>query len=229
MESGGTFDLPPEEAHHVWKVLRARSGDIFEVADSARRLFLAELRGGSEAVVLEELAALEEYARVVLYQAVPKGRHMDLVVEKVTEIGVDRIVPLITERGVVRLDGGGGKAGRWRRVAEAAARQSLRLGVPEVSEPMSFVEAIRESGDDGILLHNGGGTRRLEEGIGDGTVRLFVGPEGGWSEAEISLSRDNGLFLAHLGPYRLRSETAGMVAVARSLAAREATVAHDSL
>jgi len=226
VEPGGAFNLPPDEAHHVSKVLRARSGDVFEVVDSARRLFAAELGGGREAVVIEELVAPEEDARVVLYQAVPKGRHMDLVVEKATEIGVDRIVPLITERGVVRLEEGAGKAGRWRRVAEAAARQSLRLGVPEVSDPMPFSGAIRESGDDGILLHNGDGTRRLEEGIGDGTVRLFVGPEGGWSEAEISLARESGLFLAHLGPYRLRSETAGVVAVARARAALETTVAH---
>lgn len=209
------------------KVLRARSGDVFEVVDSGRRLFLAELRGGSEAAVLKELAVPDENgARVVLYQAVPKGRHMDIVVEKATEIGVDRIVPLATERGVVLLEEGTGKVGRWRRVAEAAARQSLRLGVPEVGEPMTFSEAVRESGDDGVLLHNGGDLPRLEEVLGTGIVRLFVGPEGGWSGSEISLARDSGMDLAHLGPYRLRSETAGVVAVARARAALEATVAH---
>lgn len=197
------------------------------MVDADRRLFAAELRGGREAVVLEELAVLDEGdARVILYQAVPKGRHMDLVVEKATEIGVDRIVPLATERGVVRLDRGTGKVERWRRVAEAAARQSLRLRVPDVVKPVSFPEAVREASEDGVLLHNGEGLPRLEEAIGAGTVILFVGPEGGWSEAELSLAEVSGLSLAQLGSYRLRSETAGVVAVARARAALEAAVEH---
>jgi 16S rRNA (uracil1498-N3)-methyltransferase len=207
--------------------LRARSGDVFEVVSVDRRLFLAELRGGREAVVLEELSAPErDDALVVLYQAVPKGRHMDLVVEKATEIGVDRIVPLATDRGVVRLDGAASKVQRWRRVAEAAARQSLRLRVPEVAEPAEFPEATRNEGGRGILLHNGEELPRLEEVVGAATVSLFVGPEGGWSEAEIAVAGDSGLSSAQLGPYRLRSETAGVVAVARARAALEASVAH---
>jgi len=226
VEPGGDFALPLDEAHHVSKVLRARSGAVFEVVDSARRLFAAKLGSGREAFVLEELAAPEEDARVVLYQAVPKGRHMDLVVEKATEIGVDRIVPLITERGVVRLEEGTGKAGRWRRVVEAAARQSLRLRIPEVGEPVSFSEAAREAGPDGVLLHNVEGLPRLEEVVRPEMVGLFVGPEGGWSDAEVAMAEENGLGLAQLGPYRLRSETAGVVAVARTRAALETAVEH---
>ncbi|MBA3423730.1 MAG: RsmE family RNA methyltransferase [Rubrobacteraceae bacterium] len=227
MDSGATFDLPAEEAHHVSKVLRARSGDVFEVVDSGRRLFLAELRGGNEAAVLEELAVPDgNGARVILYQAVPKGRHMDLVVEKATEIGVDLIIPLVTDRGVVRLDGGAGKVARWRRVAEAAARQSLRLRVPEVGEPVSFSEAVSETDEGGILLHNGDGLPRLEDVAGPEEASLFVGPEGGWSEPELSLAEESGLALARLGPYRLRSETAGVVAVARARAALETAVEH---
>jgi len=227
VEPGGAFDLPSDEAHHVLKVLRARSGDVFEVVDSGQRLYVAELRGGHEAVVLEELAVPDQSrSQVVLYQAVPKGRHMDLVVEKATEIGVDRIVPLTTDRGVVRLDEGTGKVERWRRVAEAAARQSLRLRVPEVGEPASFSEAAREVGGDSVLLHNGEGLPRLEEAVGPEMVSLFVGPEGGWSEDEVTMAEESGLMLAQLGPYRLRSETAGVVAVARARAALETAVEH---
>ncbi len=226
MESGDAFDLPLDEAHHVFKVLRARSGDVFEVVDAGERLFLAELRGGRETVVVEELAVQEENgARIILYQAVPKGRHMDLVVEKATEIGVNRIIPLVTDRGVVRLEEGTGKAERWRRVAEAAARQSLRLRVPEVGGPVSFPEAVREAGE-GVVLHNGDGLPRLEEVMKLETVSLFVGPEGGWSEGELAIAEETGLVLAQLGPYRLRSETAGVVAVARAWAALETVVEH---
>ncbi len=198
------------------KVLRGRRGDALEVVDADRRLFAAELRGGRDAAILEALEAPEEDVEVSLYQAVPKGGRMDLVIEKATEVGVTRIVPLVTQRGIVEPRGG--KVERWRRVAEAAARQSLRMGVPEVLGPVPFAEAARWAGEHGVLLHNGAGLDPLEDVVGS-PVRLFVGPEGGWSEEEMRLAGEAGLAFAQLGPYRLRSETAGMVAVARARAA----------
>ena len=219
MEPGVTLRLPDEEARHVLKVLRGRSGDAFEIVDAGRRLFAAELRGGEEAAVLEALYAPEdEDVEVSLYQAVPKGGRMDLVVEKATEVGVRSIVPLLTERGVVspRV----GKLERWRRLAEAAARQSLRLRVPDVLEPVEFREAVRAAGEAGVVLHNAPELARLEDVVGS-RVSLFIGPEGGWSEEEIRLAGEAGLAFARLGPYRLRSETAGIVAVARARAAVE--------
>src|SRR5919112_467971 len=140
---------------------------------------------------------------------------MDLVVEKATEVGAARIVPLLTERGVVNPREG--KVGRWRRVAEAAARQSLRLDVPEVAEPVSFDDALSQAGEDGVLLHNGVGLQPVEAVVGS-TTKLFVGPEGGWSEGELRSAEEAGIGFGSLGPYRLRSETAGIVAVARALA-----------
>lgn len=224
LETGEVLRLSEEEGHHVHKVLRGRVGDRVEVVDGAGRLFVAELLGGREATVLEERTTSggggEE---VVLYQAVPKGRHMDLVVEKATELGVSRIVPLSTERGVVRLSEGDGKVPRWRRVAEAAARQSLRLRIPEVAEVVSFPEAVREAGEAGVLLHNGTDLPPLEDAVPGPVVGLFVGPEGGFGEEELAMAREAGLPLASLGPYRLRSETAGMVAVARTCAVLERT------
>ncbi len=162
-----------------------------------------------------------EDVEISLYQAVPKGGRMDLLVEKATEVGAFSIVPLLTERGVVNPREG--KVGRWRRVAEAAARQSLRLRVPEVREPVLFARAAREVGEDGLLLHNAAGLEAVESFIRS-PVGLFVGPEGGWSEGELRLAGEAGLAFAGLGPYRLRSETAGMVAVARARAALESSV-----
>jgi 16S rRNA (uracil1498-N3)-methyltransferase len=143
---------------------------------------------------------------------------MDLVVEKATEVGVTSIVPLLTERGVVSPREG--KVGRWRRVAEAAARQSLRLGIPKVSEPVPFSEAVLRVGERGVLLHNDPDVPPVESVVGS-PVGLFVGPEGGWSEDELRLAGDAGMPLGSMGLYRLRSETAGIVAVARALAALE--------
>jgi 16S rRNA (uracil1498-N3)-methyltransferase len=205
----------------VRKVLRGRRGDVLEIADADRHLFVAELREGREAAILEALEVPEEDFEVSLYQAVPKGGRMDLVVEKATEVGVTRIVPIMAQRGIV--EPGGGKVVRWRRLAEAAARQSLRLGVPEVLRPIPFTEAARQAGEHGILLHNASNLDPLEEVVSS-PVSLFVGPEGGWSEEEMRLAREAGLAFAQLGPYRLRSETAGMVAVARARAALENVV-----
>lgn len=220
LSPGEALSLPEEEARHVFKVLRARAGDEIEVVDSEGRLFGARLHAGGGVEALEGLPASEDDGAVTLYQAVPKGRHMDLVVEKATEAGVGRIVPLVTEHGVVRLDASGdGKVERWRRVAHAAARQSLRLRVPEVAEPVGFGQAVREAGLGGVVLHNGDGLPSLEGALdGSGSARLFVGPEGGWSVEELDLAEVAGLVLASLGPFRLRSETAGVVAVARACA-----------
>jgi 16S rRNA (uracil1498-N3)-methyltransferase len=209
--------LPEGEARHVLKVLRGRDGDPLEVVDADGRLFLAELGAGDEARVLEVLEGYEEVG-LSLYQAVPKGGRMDLVVEKATEVGATRIVPLLTERGLVMP--GDAKVGRWRRVAEAAARQSLRMVVPEVAQPVSFSEAVREVGGEGVLMHNEPDLAPLEALV-SAPASLFVGPEGGWSEEELQAAEEAGLALAQLGPYRLRSETAGVVAAARARAALE--------
>jgi 16S rRNA (uracil1498-N3)-methyltransferase len=222
-EPGRTLELSDGEAHHVLKVLRGRSGDQVEIVDTVGRLFVAELRGGGEAIVLAELAAPDVTdARVTLFQAVPKGGRMDLVVEKATEVGATSIVPLLTERGVVNPREG--KVNRWRRVAEAAARQSLRLGVPEVSEPVPFADAVARAGT-GVLLHNGPDVPPVETVVGS-PAGLFVGPEGGWSEDELRIAGEAGIVSGGLGPYRLRSETAGIVVVARAFAALENRIKH---
>ena len=222
LEAGGALELPEGEADHVLRVLRGRERDLVEVVDGAGRLFVAELRGGRRAAVVEELAlAGAEDVEISLYQAIPKGGRMDFVVEKATEVGVSTIVPVVAERGVVNPREG--KIGRWRRVVEAAARQSLRLRMPEVREPVPFERAVREVGEAGVLLHNAPGLDVVEAVVGS-PAGLFVGPEGGWGAGELRLAEEVGLTFAQLGPYRLRSETAGVVAVARAQAALESRV-----
>jgi 16S rRNA (uracil1498-N3)-methyltransferase len=216
------LELPPDETNHVHNVLRGKNGDLIEVVDGEGRLFAARLRSGGGASVVEELEAPgETRLEISLYQGVPKGGRMDLVVEKATEVGATRIVPLLAERGVVSPREG--KIGRWRRVAEAAARQALRLSVPEVAEPVRFEDAASEVGEAGVLLHKAPDLQPVEAVVG-APVSLFVGPEGGWSEGELLLAEEAGLTFGGLGPYRLRSETAGIIAVARTVAALESRV-----
>jgi 16S rRNA (uracil1498-N3)-methyltransferase len=216
------LEMPAGEANHVLKVLRGRQGDYVEVVDGAGRLFAARLCGGREVAVIEESAAPDGGGgEISLYQAVPKGGRMDFVVEKATEVGATRIVPLLAERGVVNPREG--KVGRWRRVAEAAARQSLRLSVPEVAEPIGFEEAAPKVGEAGVLLHNDPELPPLEAVV-RARASLFVGPEGGWSDEELRLAEEAGMVFGGLGPYRLRSETAGIIAVARAFAAIQSRV-----
>jgi 16S rRNA (uracil1498-N3)-methyltransferase len=136
-------------------------------------------------------------------------------------VGATSIVPLLTERGVVNPREG--KVGRWRRVAEAAARQSLRFHVPHVAEPMRFEEAVLNAGVAGMLLHNAPDLKPVEVQV-ESPACLFVGPEGGWSEGELRFAEEAGIAFGGLGPYRLRSETAGIVAVARALAALQSRI-----
>jgi 16S rRNA (uracil1498-N3)-methyltransferase len=216
------LELPPGESNHVHNVLRGGNGDFIEVVDGEGRLFAARLCSGVEVAVVEELEGPGGAdVEISLYQAVPKGGRMDFVVEKATEVGATRIVPLLAERGVVTPREG--KVGRWRRVAEAAARQALRLGVPEVAEPVRFEDAASEVGERGVLLHNAPDLQPVEAVVG-APVSLFVGPEGGWSDRELLFAEEAGITFGGLGPYRLRSETAGIVAVTRTLAALESRV-----
>lgn len=227
-EVGEVLALPADEAHHIFKVLRGREGEIIEVVTSEQGLMLAEAYGdaqSAEAHILEEIATpVARGVGITLYQAVPKAKHMDLVVEKATELGVEHIVPLLAERGEIRP--GSDKVGRWHRLAEAAARQSLRLHIPGISEPETFPEAIEEvtkRGERGVILHNDSELPTIEETIlAEEPIPVFVGPEGGWSDQELRLAGGLGLRLAQMGPYRLRAETAGIVAVART----EAHVRH---
>jgi 16S rRNA (uracil1498-N3)-methyltransferase len=225
LKIGDVVCLSEEEVHHIYKVLRGRIRDRIEVVDGVGKLFVAELLRGREASIVEERSVEGDDAdAVTLYQAVPKGRHMDLVVEKATELGVGRVVPLVTEHGVVRIEEEDGKVRRWRRVAEAAARQSLRLHVPKVGEILTFSEAVREVGKTGVLLHNKPDLpplEEVEEVVLGSAIGLFVGPEGGWSLGELAMAGEADLHFVSLGPYRLRSETAGIVAVARACAVRQ--------
>ncbi|MGB3635101.1 MAG: RsmE family RNA methyltransferase, partial [Rubrobacteraceae bacterium] len=100
-------------------------------------------------------------------------------------------------------------------------RQSLQFQVPRVSEPVSFRDVLQESDEESVLLHNELDLPHIEEEVVGPSVNLFVGPEGGWSPAEVDLAKDSGFSVAQLGPYRLRSETAGIVATARAVAALE--------
>ncbi len=218
--------LTPEQARHLGTVLRLKPGEEIEVFDGKGARFRAWLEDspGLDAAALRIAEPLPEgparAVDVVLVQALAKGEKMELVVQKATELGAARIIPLASERTVVRLDAerAGSRAARFRRVAEEAARQCGRSDVPRIDEPSGWDAVFALLRDEplrrGLLLDPEEPLRLGEAARGARRVLLAVGPEGGFSPDERERARANGLLPAGLGPLVLRTETAGLAALA---------------
>jgi 16S rRNA (uracil1498-N3)-methyltransferase len=153
-----------------------------------------------------------------LAQGVSRGERMDWVVQKSTELGVSRIVPLLTERSVVRLDAKQGehKLEHWQGIAVAACEQSGRNRIPEIAAPLGLHEFLRGRQNDGatrLLLCATGALGIGELRAPDGGVIVLIGPEGGLAESEQRAALDAGFIAVRLGPRTLRTETAAVAAL----------------
>lgn len=219
-----TAVLRGDEAHHLVRVLRARPGDQLSLADGTGAVYEARVAdAGGDAVELTLESRHETPAprpRLTVVHALPKGRKLDDVVQRLSEVGVDRLVPVHSRRSEVRLSGAkADKAlGRWRAVALAAGKQSRRARLLEVSPVGEWKSALSEV-DAGLVLWEdaGSGLREQVRALADGDpaeVTLAVGPEGGLAEDEAV----GGLRVASLGPTVLRTETAALVAATLTLA-----------
>ena len=144
---------------------------------------------------------------------------MDLIIQKAVELGVYEIIPMATARAVVKLDqkNAAAKVKRWQAISESAAKQSKRLLIPEVKEPVKFSEALKLASDLDVrlipyeLAEGMDGTRRIIQSVKPGqSVAVFIGPEGGFEEAEVELAKEAGFQAITLGRRILRTETAGM-------------------
>lgn len=214
------LSLTKEQRHYLREVLRLADGAEIEIFDGRGTSFRATLQGESLRVG-EKLPAAKGGLDVVLVQALAKGEKMDLVVQKATELGAARIVPLLSERATVRLDQqrGESKRLRWQRIAQEAARQCGRAEVPRVDAPASWDAVLALLRDDpqrrGLLLDPDERELRLGQAArGADHFLLAVGPEGGFSSQERETALRGGLVAAGLGPLVLRTETAGLAALA---------------
>jgi 16S rRNA (uracil1498-N3)-methyltransferase len=224
-------NLPPELARRLATVLRLKRGEHLVLADGAGRDYEVELtavspRSATAAVVAERPSPPEPSLELVLYQSLIRPQRFELVLEKGTELGVSRFVPLISGRARVRTPGPSGEGGsqrlqRWRRIVTEAAEQSGRGRVPAIDPPSLFEDAVSASGGPGLLLlpwegERSQGLRSYLRSLGDRPLAasLFIGPEGGFAEDEVRLAREAGCVPISLGPRILRSETAGIVAAA---------------
>lgn len=229
----GPGSLKPvgDEAHHLTHVLRARAGDTVMAFDGRGRRVEARVKTGGT-LVLEPIAGTEqvqpEPPRVTLYQAIIKGNRMDTLIEKASELGATTIVPLLTERTVVRLDAAQAvdRCERWQRIAVGAAKQCGQDWLPEIAPVVSLAEGLRGLGGHdlcllGSLLPGAPAVRTVIEerrARGLGAMAWIIGPEGDLTAAEHAACVAAGAVPVRMGPRVLRAETAAFFALSVSAA-----------
>ena len=218
IENGRAY-IDGSDANHVIRVLRKQLGDELHVCDMHGNSYIATIeeitRDGLYALLGEpEKTDVEMPFKVTLYQCFPKGDKLDTVVQKAVELGAHEIVAVMSERCVAKPDAKAfeKRLARLQKISESAAAQCGRSIIPEVRGIISFKAAIEEIAamDIGFICYEGDGTQPIKEILTEQpkSIGFLIGPEGGLSEKECSLSREANLKLAGLGKRILRTETA---------------------
>lgn len=215
----GRYRLGPDEARHLARVCRLGPGNHVEIFDGSGFATAAEVvQASSDRVELvavgEPILRRDPTYSIALATAVPKGDRFDWIVEKATELGVDRLIPVVFERSVVVPRGS--KLDRLRRTVVEASKQSGRSRLMAVAEPIDWPDLAREFADHDRLLADPNGTpfARWDGPRLGGRIVLAVGPEGGLTEAEASMAVALGWIPIRLGYNVLRVETAGVAGCA---------------
>lgn len=214
------------EVNHIRNVMRLKPGEEISVSIGGDG---KEYRYGIESYTEDSVLCrlrfvkdkeVELPVKVLLFQGLPKADKMDLVVQKAVELGAAEIIPVSMERCVVKLDAGKAakKTARWQTIAESAASQSRRSIIPRVLAPMSMREAVeyaKEQTEVRVipyeLQEDDGSVKQYLESLKEGqSVSIFIGPEGGFTPAEVELAKEAGIRPISLGRRILRTETAGL-------------------
>ena len=224
-----------QDVNHIKNVIRLKTGDEISISNGIDgKDYRCGIKEITDDEVVCELRFIKEDgvelpAKVYLFQGLPKGDKMELIIQKMVELGVYEIIPVAMKRCVVKLDDKKAKSkiARWQGISEAAAKQSKRAVVPEIKNVMSYKEALKYAADMDIKLvpyemeetleASSGmkGTKEILESIKPNqSVAVFIGPEGGFEEQEISDAIGCGMKPITLGKRILRTETAGMTVMA---------------
>ena len=225
-DAGATLTLSGDEGKYLSRVLRLVEGDRLTICTDGGLEYecsIKELRGKSVIVSIDSLCKVDRESPldITLCQALPKGKKMDLILQKGTELGVRRFVPFISSRSVSRPEGGPGKSSRWSKIVLEAARQCGRNFIPKVEMPIPFDEllsSLSEIKDDGVLKlvpWEGEEAKGIKSLAGKDVhdIFLLIGPEGGFSEEEVARAGEVGFKPVTLGRRLLRTETAGLATV----------------
>ena len=212
------------DVNHIKNVLRMKLGEELWISDGGAKEYRCEIESlGDEEVLLHIIYAQEpDYElpnRIYLFQGLPKADKMELIIQKAVELGAYAIVPVETKRCVVKLDEkkAAKKTARWQQIAESAAKQSKRMLIPKIHEVMSFQAALKLAEELDIrlipyeLAKGMKETKEILNQIRPGqSVGIFIGPEGGFEENEVSQALEKGAQAITLGRRILRTETAGL-------------------
>ena len=217
------------DVNHIKNVLRMKAGEEIAVNNGQDgREYRCGIVSLHEERIICQLRFIKEDSvelpvKVYLFQGLPKGDKMELVIQKAVELGVHAIIPVAAKRCVVRLDEKKARAKvlRWQGIAQAAAKQSRRGIIPAVSEVMSFEGAVKLASSMDVklipyeLAQDMDKTRQLIESLKPGqSAAVFIGPEGGFEEQEVELAKEAGIVPVTLGKRILRTETAGLAVMA---------------
>lgn len=219
-----------QDIKHMTKVLRLKEGDTVEVSDSSEWEYTAELDEIFDEEVLLRIIDRQKFSRepeieVTLYQGVPKAGKMETIIQKCVELGIHAVVPVFMDRTVVVEKGNfGKKIERWQKVSDEAVKQCRRGRIPEVKNQQKFRETLEElKGYDLILFpyenESGYSIKDCLRGLQNKPERIaiIIGPEGGFSEAEVKSLDEIHAERVTLGKTILRTETAGMAALAMTM------------
>ena len=220
-----TVVFDAELARHMGKVLRLTSGEQVTVSTGDGTAYMVTLEEfGKDYVtgrIIEKMDNLQESSmEVVLYQGMPKGDKLELIIQKCTELGVSQVIPVETSRSVVHLDGNkaGKKLERWQKIAASAAEQSGRGRVPQVVVLGSYKEALSRAvnAHKAILFYENERAATLRMALEEKpfeTISLLTGPEGGLELSEVEQAKNAGFDICTLGSRILRCETAPLCAL----------------
>lgn len=222
---GNRIIITGKDVNHIKNVLRMKKGEEISVSNGVDG---KEYRCGIEEFSEEEIICtlrfikedgIELPSKIYLFQGLPKADKMEFVIQKAVELGVYEVIPVSCRRAVVKLDAKKEKSkiARWQGIAEAAAKQSKRGIIPEIKNVMTMKEAIAYSKKCQVRLipyelsEDMKETKRIIDGLKPGEdIAVFIGPEGGFEETEITEAMESGMIPVTLGKRILRTETAGM-------------------
>ena len=223
----GFITIDGDEAKHILNVMRMAEGDKITICDGNKKDYYCEITETAKNALKAQIidvaeSETEPETEIVLFQGLPKSDKMEYIIQKCVEIGVSRIVPVITERAVVKIEKGAKedkKVERWLKISESAAKQSGRGIVPIVERPVKFTEALKEASmlENAVIPYENEEKTGLKEFIKSakkGSVGIFIGPEGGFDNSEIEMAVKSGIIPVTLGKRILRTETAGLVTAA---------------
>ena len=219
----GRAELSGDDAQHLTRVLRVEPGDKYEISDN-RNVYVAEVESARKTHVifktLSKLEVIEPPVQSILCASLIKFDHFEWMIEKATELGVARIIPVIatrTERGLEKA--AAKRVQRWRRIALEASQQSRRAHLPVIDDPVRWVEALSVTAEYWYAMDETPGAKPFAAAFPEArtsvdTVALLVGPEGGWTDEERADFSQSGWTPVSFGPSILRAETAAIAGLA---------------